>query len=45
VVVHHDDGGAVEADGLLEYLADAHERAVETADVDGVDLLDPVLVG
>ena len=42
MVVHQDDSGAVEPDGLFVDLADAEQRRVERAHIEGLDLLDAV---
>jgi hypothetical protein len=43
VIVRHDHGRRVRADGLAEEFADAHDRGVQRADVHDVDLEDVVL--
>ena len=39
----HDHGRAVGPDGLPKELADAHRRAIERTNVDGVNLNDMIL--
>ena len=42
MIVYEDDGRAIEAHGLFEDLADAEQRRVEAAHVQGLDFLDAV---